>query len=81
MIDYAAILTRKFNAEWTLNGDDYDGLTWLSKSNKPSRDELDALWPSVQEEIANEISAKQTAKLAVLQKLGISETEAKLLFA
>ena len=31
MIDYVAILTRRFfGKEWTLNGDDYAGIIWLS---------------------------------------------------
>lgn len=81
MIDYAAILTSKFDGKWILDGDDYSGLSWLSKSPKPSKEELDALWPIVQQEIADKVAAKQAAKLAVLEKLGISETEAKLLFA
>lgn len=55
MIDYAAILARHYaQHEWTLNGDDYDGLTWLSDDPKPSRSELDALWAQVQAEIAKE---------------------------
>jgi len=54
-MDIAAILTRKFEgAEWTLNGDDYSGLTWLSESNQPTEKELEALWPTVQYEVAYE---------------------------
>ena len=49
MTDYAAVLTANHpDAEWTLNGDTYDGLTWLSDSPKPSQAELDAAWPAVQ---------------------------------
>jgi hypothetical protein len=33
-----------------MNGDSYDGLTWLSDSPKPSQAELDAAWPAVQYE-------------------------------
>lgn len=79
MIDYAAILTLKFEGEWILDGDNYEGLTWLSNTKKPSKEELDALWPSVQEQLNNAVVEKQSAKLAVLNKLGISENEAKLL--
>jgi hypothetical protein len=49
MTDYAAVLTALYpDAEWTLNGDDYAGLTWLSDSPKPSKADLDAAWPAVQ---------------------------------
>ena len=47
MTDYAAVLSNNYpDAEWTLNGDDYDGLTWLSDSPKPSQADLDAAWPA-----------------------------------
>jgi len=49
MTGYAAVLTVNYpGAEWTLNGDSYDGLTWLSDSPKPSQAELDAAWPAIQ---------------------------------
>ena len=51
MTDYAAVLTANYpDAEWTLDGDNYDGLTWLSDTPKPSQEELDAAWPQVQYE-------------------------------
>jgi hypothetical protein len=54
-MDIANILSRKFEgAEWTLDGDDYAGLTWLSDSAKPTEAELEALWPEVQYEVAYE---------------------------
>ena len=49
MTDYAAVLSKNYpDAEWTLDGDTYDGLTWLSDTPKPSQAELDAAWPAVQ---------------------------------
>ena len=49
MIDYAAVLTANYpDALWTLDGDNYDGLTWLSDTPKPTQEELDAAWPQVQ---------------------------------
>jgi hypothetical protein len=53
MTDYAAVLTAiRPGAEWTLNGDDYAGLTWLDDSPKPTKAELDAAWPQVEYERA-----------------------------
>jgi hypothetical protein len=81
MIDYAAILSRKyFGKEWTLDGDSYEGLTWNDKTEKPSRETLDDLWLSVSLEIEAEKNAKILLKQSVLDKLGISEQEAKVVF-
>ena len=50
-MDIGKILSLKFEgSEWTLNGDDYEGLTWLSDSAKPTEAQLEALWPEVQYE-------------------------------
>ena len=35
---------------WTLDGDDYSGLTWLDDSPKPTKKTLDDAWPQVQYE-------------------------------
>ena len=48
MIDYTAVLAALYpGASWTLDGDTYDGLTWLEDSPVPSQAELDAAWPDV----------------------------------
>jgi hypothetical protein len=63
-MDIAMILTRKYSGtEWSLNGDDYAGLTWLSDSPKPTEKALQALWPEVQYEVAHEAveNARQVA--------------------
>ena len=81
MTDYAAILNRRYaGKEWTLNGDDYDGLVWLSDTAKPTKTKLDSLWAEVQTEIANEAAAKIAARQAVLDKLGLTADEAAALF-
>jgi hypothetical protein len=48
MIDYSKILTANYaSAQWTLDGDTYEGLTWLDSTPKPTQAELDAAWPTV----------------------------------
>lgn len=48
MTDYAAVLAANYpGSQWTLDGDDYSGLTWLSDTPKPTQAELDAAWPQV----------------------------------
>jgi hypothetical protein len=54
-MDISLILSRRYaGTEWTLNGDTYDGLTWLSEGEPPTEAELEALWPEVQYEVAYE---------------------------
>jgi hypothetical protein len=61
MIDYAAILSANYaGAQWTLNGDTYDGLTWLDSTPKPTQAELDAAWPQV--DYNNQVAAVETTR-------------------
>lgn len=54
-MDIPIILARRFSgSEWTFEGEDYAGLTWLSDGNAPTEKELEALWPGVQYEVAYE---------------------------
>ena len=70
MTDYAAVLTANYpDAEWTLTGDTYDGLTWLSGSPKPPQAELDAAWPTVQQARQDAVAAKETARQSAINKL------------
>jgi len=49
MVDYAAVLISiRPNALWSLEGDEYSGLTWLDDSPKPTKKTLDDAWPQVQ---------------------------------
>jgi len=52
-------------ALWTLDGDDYAGLTWLDDSEMPTQAELDAAWPQVQYE--REHAAVEAARRARYQ--------------
>jgi hypothetical protein len=61
MIDYSAVLTANYSgSEWTLDGDSYDGLTWLSDTPKPTQAELDAQWPAV--EYNKQVAAVETTR-------------------
>ena len=78
MIDYSQILSQKYKgSEWTLNGDDYDGLTWLSETTKPTKKELDDLWDKVKSDKQAEAEAKETAKAAILDRIGLTADELK----
>ena len=70
MTDYAAVLTANYpDAQWTLDGDTYDGLIWLSDSPKPSQAELDAAWPAVQQAQADDEAAAIAARQSAVDKL------------
>lgn len=80
MTDYVAVLTRRYaGKEWWISGNDYATLEWLSDGTKPSKKTLDDLWASVQQEIVDEPAAKLAAKQAVLDKLGLTADEARML--
>jgi hypothetical protein len=83
-MDIAMVLTRKYpGALWNLIDDDYANLEWLSDSPKPTKKELEALWPEVQAEIAAEAQAKIDAKasaVAKLQALGLTVEEVQVAF-
>jgi len=79
MIDYAAILTRRYQGrQWILNGDDYDGLIMTDGSAKPTKSELDAHWPAVKQEIEQETVQRLNARASALSKLsalGLTDSE------
>ncbi len=59
-MDIPMILSRRYpGAEWTLNGDSYSGLTWLSEGDAPTEAELQAEWAQVEYEVAYEAVQKQ----------------------
>lgn len=68
-MDITLILRTNYpNAEWSLRGDDYDGLEWLDSSPKPTLEELESLWLSTQIEartkVVEEIRQIQYQKIA-----------------
>jgi hypothetical protein len=83
-MDIAAILKINYPSdEWVLNGNDYEGLTWLSETTKPSEKQLQDLWPSVQTELVARAQSKIDAKasaIAKLQALGLTVQEVEVAF-
>jgi hypothetical protein len=80
-IDYSKILTKKYpNEEWILDGDDYSGLTWISHTQKPTKETLDDLWEAVKSEIAAETQMQIATRESAIEKLaalGLTENELK----
>ena len=51
MIDYALILSKKYpDSLWRMNGDDYEGLEWLSDDEKPTKEELESQWDELKKQ-------------------------------
>jgi len=68
--DYPLVLAANYpDAEWTLDGDSYDGLTWLSDTPKPTQAELDAAWPTVQQARSDAEAAVVAARQSAIDKL------------
>jgi hypothetical protein len=64
MIDYALILSVNYaGSQWSLDGDTYDGLTWLSDTPKPTQAELDALAIPTQTAVAKSACKTQAKSL------------------
>ena len=84
MIDYAAVLTANYpDALWQLDGDTYNGLTWLSDTPKPTQQELDAAWPAVRQARQDAEAAKVAARQSGLDKLaalGLTVDEVSAVF-
>jgi len=83
-MDIAAILVSKYpESQWTLDGEDYSGLTWLSDSPKPTKKALEDAWTEVQAELQAKAQAKIDAKasaIAKLQALGLTVQEVEVAF-
>ena len=67
------ILAVKYpDRRWSLNGENYEGLTMLDGLPKPSENELDSLWEEVQaEELKTKTNAKIYAKMDELDRKSI----------
>ena len=61
MIDYAAVLTANYpGAQWSLDGNTYEGLIWLDNTPKPTQAALEAAWPTV--DYNNQVAAVETTR-------------------
>ena len=83
-MDIAAILESKYSgSQWNLDGDFYEGLTWISESPKPTQEELEDLWDEVLTELQAKAQGKVDAKasaISKLQSLGLTVEEVQVAF-
>jgi hypothetical protein len=86
--DYAVIIETRFpGAEFVLNGEEYSGLEWRSAEPMPTKAELDALWPEVQQEVlaaaATALANRESARLSARSKLlsqGFTDAEIDVMY-
>lgn len=67
-------------AEWELHGDDYSEIIWF-KGEKPTLEQLESELKIIPIKEAAKLEDLKSEKDAILQKLGITEDEAKLLLS
>ena len=88
-MDITKVLADKYpGAEWSLDGDGYEGLEWLDDSPKPTKKALESAWPEVKHaraiaavEIARAQAYRETADPLFFQYQRGEVTEAEWLAA
>ena len=77
-----AILKINPNAEFTINADDYNQITWKNGTTPISKEDIEAMIPTVEQEIKDaetkKINDKATAK-SKLKALGLTDDEVEAL--
>jgi hypothetical protein len=69
-------------AEWTWTGDDYSDINWVKiDADIPTEVEIEAKIEATKLDAVNEATAKAESKSLLLDRLGITADEAKLLLS
>jgi hypothetical protein len=69
------------NVEWYLKGQEFDDIDWLGKKAPITKEQYEAGFAQYDVWQAEQDVAKANAKSALLERLGITADEAKLLLA
>jgi len=83
-MDYlnAAIQKLKPNSEYVYSGDDYSSINWhVLEGDAPTKKEIDDVIKVIKANEAKTVETKANAKTALLERLGLTEDEAKLLLS
>ena len=82
MKDYLLLAIKKLHpeAEFSYSDNDYSTIKWdVLDGNAPTQTEIDAAIEQVKADEITEAATKATQKAALLERLGITEAEARLL--
>lgn len=77
-----AILKINPNAEFTINANDYNQITWLNGTTPISKEDIEAMIPIVEQELKDAEANKETKKASGKQKLkdlGLDDDEIQAL--
>ena len=69
------------NGGWIVSGQSYADITWVDETAKVSEAEFNAALANHDSWVAEQTAAKENAKKAILERLGLSEEEAKLILS
>jgi hypothetical protein len=76
-----AVMSLRPNTEWTMNGDDVEGIIWHTEGVEPlTTDDVQAEVARLEQAALNATAAKEAAKasaLAKLEALGLTTEEAQ----
>lgn len=71
------------NEQWTLDGNTYDGLTWLDETQKPTLAQLEAVAEQAEAQRQAELEAREQLRQSAISKLvagqPLTTAEAELL--
>jgi len=77
-----AILKINPNAEFSVNADDINQITWLNDTTPISKEDIEAMIPTVEQELKDAEANKETKKASGKQKLkdlGLDDDEIQAL--
>lgn len=81
LLDWAIQILRP-GAEFTYNDADFSSLNWISKDvEPPTKAEVEAQIVKLKAQFENEKAEREAKRKALLDRLGITEEEAKLLLS
>jgi hypothetical protein len=81
-IDYARCLVFLYpTAQWSISGNDYSTLNWLSDSPKPTEEEIIASWSDAYAAFMTKVSNREAEKNAILDRIGVTSEELRKIFA
>jgi hypothetical protein len=67
------------NGGWTIYGDDFDSIVYDDGVTPVTKKQFDDTLKIAEQTFITEVEAKATAKVAILDRLGITEEEARIL--
>jgi hypothetical protein len=82
MSDYLAKAIKKLkpNAEWSFSNNDYTTINWIVlEGQAPTQAEVDAAIEQIKADEITQAATKAAQRQALLERLGITEDEARLL--